>query len=165
MEENRDQTRREPLVADKMIVRSDGKDGRHTVYISVSTQDKKPVPEIHIVIKDSFGKQIFEGTTNDRGVIDPHPVITPRARGINHYNVYAEGTALVPEPLRLDGPPRYPKPPTPPDVIPPEDHVYVGRNPVKAVWRGFWAGRKALQEQKEKTRGSQEQQAQEEELP
>jgi hypothetical protein len=146
---------REALVADKMIVNSDGKDGHHTVYISVGTEDKKPAPGIRILIKNSSGEQIAAGTTNERGVIDPHPVITPQTPGVHRYKVYAEGTALAPEPLRLDGPPRYPRPPEPPKEIQPEDRASIGWDPFKAIIAGWKAGRRALQAQQEQRRNQQ----------
>jgi len=143
---------REALVADKLIVQSDGKDGHHTVYISIGTAEKTPVPGIHILIKDSFGSEVGSGITNERGVVHPHPCIEPKTVGIHHYRVYAEGTTLAPENLRLDGPPRYPKPPPVPTEISSEEQEYIGPNPLKALRAGFKAGRKALQEQREKRR-------------
>jgi curved DNA-binding protein CbpA len=134
--------------ADKLNVRADGKDGRHTVYIGVTTQDKKPIPGIHVVIKNSAGEEVFRGITNERGTIFPHPTIEIKTTGTHHFVAIAEGTSCQHEQMNLDGPPRYPKPPEPPQEIPEEERGHIGKNPFKAIISAWKAGRRALQEQR-----------------
>ena len=138
-----------PLIADQLIPRAEGKDGRHSLYLAVVTQDKKPIPDLHVIVKDSMGRTVTQGTTREKGVVEPHPFITLSTPGLHHFTIYVEGTALKPQPLELDGPPRYPRPPQPPQTIPLDEREYIGRNPFKAVYMGWRVGRRALREQRE----------------